>query len=367
MKHFDDMLPEEQEPQYAELLPMLQRLHHQPTTPTDKQSESVARVRERLLDAEINAQGISRDTPQAGAMNLFPQSPIPPATKPRRVRNILRLVNTIAAVLVVGAIIGASVLLFTHHSPLSPVTSATPIATRPANTGPMSNPVTVHTRISDFDVSMSLPHGPYFLGELIEADMSITNHTRLTALVGSMPCHPLYVIMEGGTAPHVTQPTPSFMHCSSGTRVKAGQTFTTTQYLVLTSSGKITLKFGGDVETVDSEFYTVTDYTRAFIAQAPSIQVTVQPQVPSDRVISFKLAGTQVTVHGPTYAQTHLLYMYSISCFISGNDLLTDSNNGWQHATGNVFDLPACPGTKTQWQFAFGAVGYAFVSGHYSA
>jgi hypothetical protein len=367
MKPFDDMLSEEQEPQYAELLPMLQRLYDQPALPTDKQSEAVARVRERLLDAEINARDIPRDTFQVGTINPLPQSPIPPVTKPHRVRKVLHLVNTIAAILVVGAIISVSVLLFAHRSPLSPAASATPTATRPASIGPMSNPVTIHTRISDFDVSMSLPRGPYFLGELIEADLSFTNHTHLTALVGGRPCQSLYVTVEGGTAPHVIQPTPGFMHCSSkASQVKADQTLSSVQYLVLTSSGYISVKFGVTfVETVDSQFYEVADYTGAFLNQAPSIQITVQPQVPSDHVISFKLAGKQVTVHAPTYAQTHLLYMYSISCFTDGSDVLVDSNNGWQPLPANIVSLPACPGTKTQWQFAFGAVGYAFVSGHY--
>jgi hypothetical protein len=98
----DDPLPEELESQHQ----------------AAEQGESVARVRERLLLAHRPAQQEDVSEQQTGTADSTPLNPIMPTPfKPQR--HIVHFVNGLAAVLIIGAMIGASVLLFTRHSSLT--------------------------------------------------------------------------------------------------------------------------------------------------------------------------------------------------------------------------------------------------------
>ena len=53
MKPFDDILPEEQEPQHKELITLLQRAYRRPLlVPPAEQAQIIARVRERLVQTD---------------------------------------------------------------------------------------------------------------------------------------------------------------------------------------------------------------------------------------------------------------------------------------------------------------------------
>src|SRR5712692_4041877 len=85
----------------------------------------------------------------------------------RRGKRIARFASMLAAVLVVAAIISASLLLFTHRP--QGVVSSLP---QSAPIGPVGTPVTVHTQAGGLEASMSLTSGPYFLSELLAVDLS---------------------------------------------------------------------------------------------------------------------------------------------------------------------------------------------------
>ena len=54
MKPFDDILPEEQEPQHEELIAFLQRAYRRPLmVPPAEQAQIITRVRARLFEVEI--------------------------------------------------------------------------------------------------------------------------------------------------------------------------------------------------------------------------------------------------------------------------------------------------------------------------
>src|SRR5258708_16217886 len=56
MKPFDDLLPEEQEPQHEELILLLQRAYRRPVlVPPAEQAQILARVRERLVQTDQGA------------------------------------------------------------------------------------------------------------------------------------------------------------------------------------------------------------------------------------------------------------------------------------------------------------------------
>lgn len=365
MKPLDDMLPEEREPQHAELIALL--LSHQPTPLTDnEQAEAVARVRTQLLNAQTAWEETLHEDAESAGVDVAAQTPLPFTAKPRRSRRIVRFINALVAVLVVGAIIGASVLLFTHRSPASP--AATP--------SPIGSPVTVRSQADGLEASMSLTPGPYFLGELLAVDISLTNHTHTTyALqgVGVSACDPaLHLTQAGGTAPHIAPPPIGIMSCPMMiSQLKPGQTIAVHQYIPLNDSGHITLTLGARFLTTKQapQGYPVTRPGPSPLdGHWPSLQINVHPQVPSDRTISFQLEGTHVIVTAPAGAQSHLLYTYMVDCQDFHDAGGTETGNyAWERISSNKVGLPGCPGKNLHWQFAFAAVGYAYVSGHYPA
>ncbi len=64
MKPFDDILPEEKEPQHEELITLLQRAYRKPVIVTpDEQAQIIARVRERLM-TRVLGDSLNEDLPE---------------------------------------------------------------------------------------------------------------------------------------------------------------------------------------------------------------------------------------------------------------------------------------------------------------
>src|SRR5579884_1140704 len=117
---------------------------------------------------------------------------------------ISRWLNAVAAVLVIVAITGISLLLFRTHQPS---TDGSPV-------GPVGTPVTTHVEAGRLEFSMRITPGPYFLSELFAADLSLTNHTQKTfTLEGPYVAGgcgaALFLDMTGGNAPDYTLPVES--------------------------------------------------------------------------------------------------------------------------------------------------------------
>ena len=67
MKPFDDILPEEKEPQHEELITLLQRAYRKPVIVTaDEQAQIIARVRERLME-RVLVDSLNEDMPEPQA------------------------------------------------------------------------------------------------------------------------------------------------------------------------------------------------------------------------------------------------------------------------------------------------------------
>ncbi len=114
MKSFDDLLPEEQEPQHEELILLLQRAYRRPLlVPPAEQAQILARVRERLVQTD---QGASLNghilVPGIGGHSSFPSRPEARVGKQHRRGWLVRQLNALAAVLVVTMLLGAALLLW---------------------------------------------------------------------------------------------------------------------------------------------------------------------------------------------------------------------------------------------------------------
>jgi hypothetical protein len=353
----NDLVPEEGEQEYSQLLAVL-RSSTQKRVPiaASEQAQIIARVRERLaLAAPASA------LPDTGT--LTPQLPFAPNSIPaRQARKPSRfLANLVAALVVIGIILG-SWALFRTHTP-SNSTPGSPIG---SGWGPSAQ-----AEAGGLEASMHvLIGGPYFLSELLPVDVSFTNHTqgpaRLDASVRivnnsiAYPCfpHEFLVQVTGGHNPSYTFPEldiacaqPLFTN-----EVGPGQTITIHQYVPLTKSGEVTLTTG---MRLPGRF--IDPFNRLW--PAVHVQVQVNPQVPQDRAIPLQPQPGRVTISAPAGARAHLLYMQGITC--DGYDLSYPVK--WTPLSTNVLHEPACPAAHRHWTYIVSAPGYAIVSGSQTA
>src|SRR5260370_15219709 len=206
MKLPNEMLPEEKDPRYEELITLLQQANLNPmlVDPTER-AQILSRARARLFQTDLEV-SIPEEMPvlDVSELDSFPSKPKALADKQHRGRRLIRLVNELAAVLVVLALIGSALLIFWHRLPS---TGDHPTIGPPI--GPVGAPVVVYAGVAGgFEMSLKITPGPYFLSELLETDLSITNHThtdywRLTPPEPACPVL-LNIVTTGGGGPHAT-------------------------------------------------------------------------------------------------------------------------------------------------------------------
>jgi hypothetical protein len=117
MKLPDDLLPEEQDPQYEELITLLQQANLNPllVDPTER-AQILSRARARLFqtDPEVSRPE-EMPLPADGGPGSPPSKPEAQTGTQRPGRQFVRLLNALAAVLIVGALVGAMLLLLASH------------------------------------------------------------------------------------------------------------------------------------------------------------------------------------------------------------------------------------------------------------
>jgi hypothetical protein len=129
MKPIDERQPEEQNPQYDELITLLQQASLDPMlVDPQERAHILSQARARLFptDPEI-FKPEHMAAPALRELGSFSSKPTALADKPLRGRRLLHVLNMLAAVLVIAALLGASLLLFQHRLPLTGnhVTNAT--------------------------------------------------------------------------------------------------------------------------------------------------------------------------------------------------------------------------------------------------
>lgn len=319
-----------------------------------------------------------------------------PMRSSTRMHRFGALVQTLAAVLIVAALLGASLLLFQHRLP-------TP-ATRPVNTpsigqasaspiGPIGKPIAAHSAAHGLEMIMQITPGPYFLSEMLAVKLSLTNRTNAIFLLqGTSPapgtsnysCRPpLKIVMTGGEHPYdsnLQSALSAAISCydSPGTvQLQPAQTITNYQYFALTSSGAVTLTAGATFQkqALQDGVIQIVPTASPLESHWPSLKITVQAGVPSDRAISLHQQSTQVIVDAPLAARGQLIYMSVFDCDQGGGSFQHGGTGRWISLSGMTIQKPQCgfsminrtpvPGKFLKWTYVVSAPGYAMVSGKY--
>src|SRR5690242_3823838 len=232
MQPFDDSIPEEREPSQAALVSMLRQASSAPVQLTsEEQAQLLERIQQRLRSPDSTSAAGNEETAQsAGAIgSILPKKPVTRPFAARRGNRVVRFANVLAAVLLIAIIAGLSLLLFRPHQ--GPIVGSVPPSTQPS---PPTGMTTVASSAGAFEMTLSLTQGPYFLSELLTAQISLTNHTDKTAYVGSpfagSSCgYVTGVQVTGEDNPQFVISIPTDHSClASGgdTAIKPGQTLT---------------------------------------------------------------------------------------------------------------------------------------------
>lgn len=342
----NDFVPEEEAPEYRQLLTTLQASARQRAPiSSEEQTQMIARVRERFAHAtsEPVLSEVGGFTPPR--LSKLHRSPRPTRTFSRLAANLL------AALVVIGLILGSWALFKVRP------------ATSPAVSGPGPS---VTTQAHGLAASMHiLISGPYFLGELLPIDVALTNHTSQAIGIGGSvrivdngfvdACSPflLRVHIAKGSQPSYAFPDFAFgcLQPYVVTEVAPSQTITVRQYLPLTLSNEVTLMTGIPLSDQPTD-----PFNRAW--PTVRMQIHVDPQIPPDRQLSLQQQNGQVMISAPAGAQAHLLVMQTIAC-----DHYGSGSNEWTPLATNVLHEPTCPTANPHWVYAVGAPGYSIVSG----
>lgn len=357
MKPFEDILPEEEE---NDLVDLLQEEHREPLELKPAEQEQITqRVRERLLQTSPDA--LPEKEYEPGQVLMVPVSRTP-ATRRQR---LVRLVSGLAAILVVGVIITSSQLLFTRQS-LSGM-SIPKIAQRgPAGTLPLN---ITHVEAGGYEMTLGITPGPYFIGEMLEVNITLTNHTSKTQWVASpfskSACgYTDGIEMQENLKPAFELP-PTGHRCPFGAaghlQISPGHTLSTQKYFVLQWSGSITLTSAiGFLEQNNDQWYQPVK--SPLEGHWPTLHLHVASQVPQDLQLTAHVMDKSITVDAPT--QAHLQYLFGVSCTNGpGSGSEETGNYGWQPIKSSTVNRPACSMKHITWSYAIGAPGYAVASG----
>jgi hypothetical protein len=374
MRPFEDRIPEEMEEKQEKLITLLRRAYSQEQQlPESVQQEAILFVEERLTRMKQDEKQLSIGQPgQVIGSSLLKQR-----SRLTRSKRIIQAMGALAAMLVVSALIGSTVLVFslhTHHS-------QTKLTSPPTFAKQAGIPDSVDVKWNGLEMSMKVMPGPYFLGELLTIDVSLTNHTHPALLLDGKDdgtaihlcsSYALRTKLTGGTSPYYalyTKPVPFVYSCGlmgNGPAFVPGQTIKDHFYVLLTSSGEVTLTGTPFFETPGS---------RSLPNPLLALHIHVASQVPANRLLSLQQQGSEVGVHAPT--EVHLLYQTYILCQVSSTDRGTPGGDYWQTLTTNRLQRPQCPQmsvwmngqwitkhwTVVLWKYAIGAVGYEVIQG----
>lgn len=356
--------------------------------------------RQQVFDllAQLDPPSMKRTTPTTVALARFQEhvslsgnNSLPrkstPFTQLRRQRpRFSRLaMQALVAALIVAVLVGTILSLLIPHV-ASPGASLKPFS--PLNT----TPVRVHTEAGGLSMSMQITAGPYFLNEMLQVDLSISNHstTTYTMLEGAAPrqedpCTPLLdVAMQGGVLPSNTalEQNLSTVFCiglhlrvNNGPTLslRPGNKFTARRYVVLTRSGHIQI-------TTQAWFVRMGIQRNAKVwipastpltGHWPTIQLDVSAHVPAQHNLLLKQQTTSVTVVAPPTTHPQLLYIELLDCLPVASGFSRSSVPYWIPLPAGISTLQArslCTLSHSRlssWTYIIGAPGFVTQSGIY--
>jgi hypothetical protein len=215
-------------------------------------------------------------------------------------REVRPLIILIAVVLVMGVVAVTSFMLISNRAVniSSNIPTGEPI-------GPIKTPVLVQSQNGGLEASLQRTSGPYFLSELLGAQITITNHSNKSFLLQGFAtdinyCDGVFrVTAVGGREPHYNLPAVNgFMSCPfAQTELKAGETLVEQGYMPLTKSGQVTITSGARFlsvgkDTTGHEF--ITRGNGPLDGHWPVIHILVNAKIPIDRTLSLQEKFLQV-------------------------------------------------------------------------
>lgn len=286
-------------------------------------------------------------------------------------RSRLHWLSGLASVLVVAGLIGGALALFR-----SAVLPGSP-ATGP-DTWVGGAPVTREAKAGGLDFVMQVTPGPYFLGELLVADLSLRNDSRATytlagpSIAGGCGAA-VFVTMTGsrsGSRPQSVLPVADAHSCPFITSMLTpGKTMTLHEFLPLSNSGEVTLQSGArflQTVTGPAGSQSIASGPSPLDGLWPALKIAVAATTPSDRQITVQQEGTRVQIIAPLAARAHLYYLYTVTCHGFQGDTVGTGNFAWKPISTTVVPEPDCGdyGSQViQWAYAVSAPGYAIASG----
>jgi hypothetical protein len=285
-----------------------------------------------------------------------------------RVRNAMSL-RVWRIILLLVIVLVSSTWLFFYHS-----SSPTSTLGTSAAIGAVGPATTVTAQKNGIEESMQITPGPYFLSELLEVRLTLTNHNKTSfevqGVLANDPCTgALGVAVTGGSKPQYLMPINSaFMSCPFiMSSLNPGQTVSILQDFPLTMSGPMTLAFSlrfmhlSKNKQDNQNTYTNFD---PLGGHAPALRIVVAPKVPMDRVLSLQWIGPLVNVNASADAHANFRYYYTCRNFVAIDGGFTATGNFiWQSFTQSFLNLPMCSGLVSQWQFSVGAPGFSVANG----
>lgn len=341
-----DRVPDEEENRNAPLIDLLHHSLHRPLSLSKAdERQIIAQVWDRLERTNAGSQ-----RPEAPPISqLGEPKPVIVARMGSQRRSLPRWAWDFVAVLLVGALVGASYLVF-RSSPIQRASHIPTAAIEPS----------AQTQVDGLKASMYLATpGPYFLSELLVVDLSLANltDTPIQLLGSSKPDTACFMsalsveITSGGT-PSYTLPTLDIgcLDYMPGTKLAPNKMLTLRQYLPVTLSGIVTIAMGGmknlpQVSPLDGHW--------------PVLSIQVDSQIPPGKTLSLHDQAVDVMIQAPPDARSSLLYRQTITC----NGYVAGGPVDWSSHATLLLTPPACPTTPAHWKYLVSAPGYAIVAG----
>lgn len=229
-------------------------------------------------------------------------------------------------------------------------------------------------RASGLILSLRLPGGPYFLGELLRIRVALSNHSPHAVTYYGGPqagCNAaLSVALTGGSAPASGFPWYTVLGCGGVPpphSLTPGATLTNAVLVPLTVSGRVRLAAGISFWTTTRAGGQIINTTGPgpFARRWPTVITFVARQPPPDRVLTLQHTVSGVRVIVPHGTQPHLVYQDVLACRADAGTWLTGTNH-WASLEGRSLPDQGCAAGDETWQVMISAPGFTIVSGAYT-
>lgn len=284
------------------------------------------------------------------------------------------LFNVLVIVLIIAIVATGSLLLFKPPAqPQSYSQSQIAIGTGDESaSSPTSASYSVMTTNGRLDETMQINPGPYFFGEIIAIDFTITNLTGVTLHTLDNECPAAYGL---DTPSFQALPIPVSTIETGGQctalKLAPGRAITLHSYLVLPTRGQENLHANARLHASATDDAQLTGIYDALAVQGPMIPLQIANTAPPARMITVtqKLHSNKHTmellIHAPAAARAHLLYWTNMVCQNLAALKSSGELGSWHVLTTTIIQQPSCLGPHQAWDYAIGAPGYGITQGKY--